>query len=170
MTHSHADDFVHIFTPGRVCLFGELKLKILVYDAVWRSLIFLFIENFAQLVLVHLVTFLRTSFLKFRGLRHFEKLFTGVDHVYSMFASRQNKAHIIQLVNPLAHCAFHITTGFFFSLAFFFSFSFCRTGEHSDWAGGFRRFNSEIDMGHTLVVGTNQGSCTFHNISHHGML
>ena len=33
----------------------------------------------------------------------------------------------------------------------------CLFGEHSDWAGGFRRFNDEISPGCTLVVGTNQG-------------
>ena len=33
----------------------------------------------------------------------------------------------------------------------------CLFGEHSDWAGGFRRFNDEIQPGCTLVVGTNQG-------------
>eukprot|EP00048_Salpingoeca_helianthica_P021321 m.11622 g.11622 ORF g.11622 m.11622 type:complete len:681 (-) comp5834_c0_seq1:31-2073(-) len=33
----------------------------------------------------------------------------------------------------------------------------CLFGEHSDWAGGFRRFNSAIPVGQTIVVGTNQG-------------
>jgi UTP-glucose-1-phosphate uridylyltransferase/mevalonate kinase len=33
----------------------------------------------------------------------------------------------------------------------------CLFGEHSDWAGGFRRFNEDIAPGCTLVVGTNQG-------------
>lgn len=33
----------------------------------------------------------------------------------------------------------------------------CLFGEHSDWAGGFRRFNPDIPVGCTLVVGTNQG-------------
>ena len=33
----------------------------------------------------------------------------------------------------------------------------CLFGEHSDWAGGFRRFNQDIHPGCTLVVGTNQG-------------
>lgn len=30
-------------------------------------------------------------------------------------------------------------------------------GEHSDWAGGFRRFNGHLTKGYTLVTGTNQG-------------
>jgi len=30
-------------------------------------------------------------------------------------------------------------------------------GEHTDWAGGFRRFNKELCPGFTLVTGTNQG-------------
>ena len=33
----------------------------------------------------------------------------------------------------------------------------CLFGEHSDWAGGFRRFNREIVPGKTLVLGTPQG-------------
>jgi galactokinase len=33
----------------------------------------------------------------------------------------------------------------------------CLFGEHSDWAGSFTRFNSEITPGMTIVVGTNQG-------------
>mmetsp|Transcript_21240 Transcript_21240/g.55431 ORF Transcript_21240/g.55431 Transcript_21240/m.55431 type:complete len:671 (-) Transcript_21240:107-2119(-) len=33
----------------------------------------------------------------------------------------------------------------------------CLFGEHSDWAGGFRRFSPEIEKGYTIVVGTNQG-------------
>jgi galactokinase len=33
----------------------------------------------------------------------------------------------------------------------------CLFGEHSDWAGGFRRFNKEIVPGKTLVLGTPQG-------------
>lgn len=33
----------------------------------------------------------------------------------------------------------------------------CLFGEHTDWAGGFRRFNHEIEKGYTIVVGTNQG-------------
>jgi UTP-glucose-1-phosphate uridylyltransferase/mevalonate kinase len=33
----------------------------------------------------------------------------------------------------------------------------CLFGEHSDWAGGHRRINSEIEIGYTLLTGTNQG-------------
>jgi galactokinase len=40
----------------------------------------------------------------------------------------------------------------------------CLFGEHSDWAGGFRRFNADITPGATLVVGTNQvARCRFSN-------
>ncbi|MBF2064678.1 MAG: GHMP kinase [Calothrix sp. C42_A2020_038] len=33
----------------------------------------------------------------------------------------------------------------------------CLFGEHSDWAGGYRRYNPELGVGYTLLVGTNQG-------------
>jgi len=33
----------------------------------------------------------------------------------------------------------------------------CLFGEHSDWAGGYRRINAEIEKGLTLICGTNQG-------------
>ena len=33
----------------------------------------------------------------------------------------------------------------------------CLFGEHSDWAGEYRRQNSEIEKGHTILTGTNQG-------------
>ncbi|MCX7918819.1 MAG: GHMP kinase [bacterium] len=33
----------------------------------------------------------------------------------------------------------------------------CLFGEHSDWAGGYRRLDSSIPMGYCLIVGTNQG-------------
>ncbi|MBN2323413.1 MAG: GHMP kinase [Spirochaetes bacterium] len=33
----------------------------------------------------------------------------------------------------------------------------CLFGEHSDWAGGYRRINSEIERGYTIITGTNQG-------------
>ncbi|OGG05410.1 MAG: GHMP kinase [Candidatus Glassbacteria bacterium RIFCSPLOWO2_12_FULL_58_11] len=33
----------------------------------------------------------------------------------------------------------------------------CLFGEHSDWAGGYRRANSELEKGYTLLTGTNQG-------------
>ncbi len=33
----------------------------------------------------------------------------------------------------------------------------CLLGEHSDWAGGYRRMNADIEMGHAIICGTNQG-------------
>ncbi len=33
----------------------------------------------------------------------------------------------------------------------------CLFGEHSDWAGGYRRFNGDLEKGYTLISGTNQG-------------
>ncbi|MDY6939691.1 MAG: GHMP kinase [Cyanobacteriota bacterium] len=33
----------------------------------------------------------------------------------------------------------------------------CLFGEHSDWAGGYRRVNPTLEKGYTLLVGTNQG-------------
>lgn len=33
----------------------------------------------------------------------------------------------------------------------------CLFGEHSDWAGGYRRINADIDRGYTIITGTNQG-------------
>ena len=33
----------------------------------------------------------------------------------------------------------------------------CLFGEHSDWAGAYRRTHPEITPGHCLVVGTDQG-------------
>jgi UTP-glucose-1-phosphate uridylyltransferase/mevalonate kinase len=33
----------------------------------------------------------------------------------------------------------------------------CLFGEHSDWAGGYRRFNADIEKGYTLLTGTYQG-------------
>jgi UTP-glucose-1-phosphate uridylyltransferase/mevalonate kinase len=33
----------------------------------------------------------------------------------------------------------------------------CLFGEHSDWAGGYRRINAQIEQGFTLIAGTNQG-------------
>ncbi len=33
----------------------------------------------------------------------------------------------------------------------------CLLGEHSDWAGGYRRINAEIENGYALITGTNQG-------------
>ncbi|MCD6287688.1 MAG: GHMP kinase [Candidatus Hydrogenedentes bacterium] len=33
----------------------------------------------------------------------------------------------------------------------------CLFGEHSDWAAGYRRVNSEIEKGYTIITGTNHG-------------
>jgi UTP-glucose-1-phosphate uridylyltransferase/mevalonate kinase len=33
----------------------------------------------------------------------------------------------------------------------------CLLGEHSDWAGGYRRINADIEKGFALICGTNQG-------------
>ena len=33
----------------------------------------------------------------------------------------------------------------------------CLFGEHSDWAGGHRRMNADIERGVTIIAGTNQG-------------
>ncbi|MBN1783098.1 GHMP kinase [bacterium] len=33
----------------------------------------------------------------------------------------------------------------------------CLFGEHSDWAGGYRRINAELERGYTIITGTNQG-------------
>jgi UTP-glucose-1-phosphate uridylyltransferase/mevalonate kinase len=33
----------------------------------------------------------------------------------------------------------------------------CLLGEHSDWAGGYRRINADIEQGFALICGTNQG-------------
>jgi UTP-glucose-1-phosphate uridylyltransferase/mevalonate kinase len=33
----------------------------------------------------------------------------------------------------------------------------CLFGEHSDWAGGYRRINAEVEKGYTLITGTDQG-------------
>jgi UTP-glucose-1-phosphate uridylyltransferase/mevalonate kinase len=33
----------------------------------------------------------------------------------------------------------------------------CLFGEHTDWAGSYRRINAELEAGHTLITGTNQG-------------
>ncbi|MBN2083772.1 MAG: NTP transferase domain-containing protein [Anaerolineales bacterium] len=33
----------------------------------------------------------------------------------------------------------------------------CLFGEHSDWAGGYRRINAEIEKGYTLICGTDHG-------------
>ena len=33
----------------------------------------------------------------------------------------------------------------------------CLFGEHSDWAGHYRRINAEVEKGYTIIAGTNQG-------------
>jgi UTP-glucose-1-phosphate uridylyltransferase/mevalonate kinase len=33
----------------------------------------------------------------------------------------------------------------------------CLIGEHSDWAGGYRRINADIENGYAIICGTNQG-------------
>ncbi len=33
----------------------------------------------------------------------------------------------------------------------------CLFGEHSDWAGGYRRTNADITEGYAIITGTNQG-------------
>jgi galactokinase len=33
----------------------------------------------------------------------------------------------------------------------------CLFGEHSDWAGGHRRTNADIEKGYTIICGTNRG-------------
>lgn len=33
----------------------------------------------------------------------------------------------------------------------------CLMGEHSDWAGGYRRINADVEQGFALIAGTNQG-------------
>mgnify|MGYP001316409363 CR=1 FL=1 len=33
----------------------------------------------------------------------------------------------------------------------------CLLGEHSDWAGGYRRMNASIEKGYAIICGTNQG-------------
>jgi len=33
----------------------------------------------------------------------------------------------------------------------------CLFGEHSDWAGGYRRINADIEKGYTIISGTDQG-------------
>ena len=33
----------------------------------------------------------------------------------------------------------------------------CLFGEHSDWAGSYRRMNGDLGRGYTIITGTNQG-------------
>ncbi|MFU8779462.1 MAG: sugar phosphate nucleotidyltransferase [Kiritimatiellia bacterium] len=56
----------------------------------------------------------------------------------------------------------------------------CLFGEHSDWAGGYRRINADIEKGYTIITGTNQGIYAdvkqhpsrfiFHALNHAGNL
>ncbi len=39
----------------------------------------------------------------------------------------------------------------------FVSGRICLFGEHSDWAGGYRRINADVEQGFALLTGTNQG-------------
>ena len=41
----------------------------------------------------------------------------------------------------------------------------CLVGEHSDWAGGYRRINAEIEKGYTLITGTDTGSELINNLA-----
>ena len=41
----------------------------------------------------------------------------------------------------------------------------CLFGEHSDWAGGYRRVSTAIEKGYTLICGTNQG--IYAEVAHH---
>ncbi len=41
----------------------------------------------------------------------------------------------------------------------------CLLGEHSDWAGGYRRINADIEKGYALICGTNQG--IYANVEQH---
>ncbi len=41
----------------------------------------------------------------------------------------------------------------------------CLFGEHSDWAGGYRRINADIEKGYTIISGTDQG--IFAEVEHH---
>ncbi len=43
------------------------------------------------------------------------------------------------------------------SLEIFVPGRLCLFGEHSDWAAEYRRANSELCKGFTIIVGTNQG-------------
>ena len=40
---------------------------------------------------------------------------------------------------------------------FFVPGRICLLGEHSDWAGGYRRINADIEKGYAIICGTNQG-------------
>ena len=42
-------------------------------------------------------------------------------------------------------------------MKFFVPGRICLFGEHSDWAGHYRRINAEVEKGYTIIAGTNQG-------------
>jgi galactokinase len=44
-----------------------------------------------------------------------------------------------------------------FELRLFVPGRICLFGEHSDWAGGYRRVNAQVEKGYTLITGTDQG-------------
>ena len=33
----------------------------------------------------------------------------------------------------------------------------CLFGEHTDWAGGYRRINADLEKGYAIISSTNQG-------------
>ena len=41
----------------------------------------------------------------------------------------------------------------------------CLFGEHTDWAGQYRRINAELEKGYCLISGTNQG--LYANVKQH---
>ena len=51
------------------------------------------------------------------------------------------------------------------SLELFVPGRVCLFGEHTDWSGSFRRFNSKLKPGRNIVVGTNAG--VFAKVSPH---
>ena len=42
-------------------------------------------------------------------------------------------------------------------MKFFVPGRICLFGEHSDWAGSYRRINASVENGYTIIAGTNQG-------------
>ena len=42
-------------------------------------------------------------------------------------------------------------------MKFFVPGRICLFGEHSDWAGHYRRINADVEKGYTIIAGTNQG-------------
>jgi UTP-glucose-1-phosphate uridylyltransferase/mevalonate kinase len=73
---------------------------------------------------------------------------------------RQNSAHTVELKSTIGNGRNSGAGGGIKNAEAHYLFvpgRVCLFGEHSDWAGGFRRFNPSIQPGCTLVVGTNQG-------------